>query len=254
MKEIPATARRALEAYGGEPFWRQARSIRASVSASGLAFVLKGQRPFHRIAVECDVREPLARLSPVDAAGSSGVLRGGNAFLENPRGSVIGRRENARTYFPYGRRLFWWDSLDQTYFAGYALWNYLVFPALLLREDIRWQETGPNRLLAVFPGNIPTHSPVQEFLFDPASGLLRQHNYTAEVMGGWANAANVIVEHGVWNSIPYPSHRRVTPRKKDGAPAGGPVLIDLTIHDWKVTSADFPEQEDLQLSLFNKGE
>jgi len=46
----------------------------------------------------------------------------------------------------------------------------------------------------------------------------------------------------------------VTPRKKDGAPAGGPVLIDLTIHDWKVTSADFPEQEDLQLSLFNKGE
>jgi len=254
MNEIPATARRALEAYGGEPFWRQARSIRASVSASGLAFVLKGQRPFHRIAVECDVREPLARLSPVDAAGSSGVLRGGNAFLENPRGSVIGRRENARTYFPYGRRLFWWDSLDQTYFAGYALWNYLVFPALLLREDIRWQETGPNRLLAVFPGNIPTHSPVQEFLFDPASGLLRQHNYTAEVMGGWANAANVIVEHGVWNSIPYPSHRRVTPRKKDGAPAGGPVLIDLTIHDWKVTSADFPEQEDLQLSLFNKGE
>jgi len=254
MNEIPATARRALEAYGGEPFWRQARSIRASVSASGLAFVLKGQRPFHRIAVECDVREPLARLSPVDAAGSSGVLRGGNAFLENPRGSVIGRRENARTYFPYGRRLFWWDSLDQTYFAGYALWNYLVFPALLLREDIRWQETGPNRLLAVFPGNIPTHSPVQEFLFDPASGLLRQHNYTAEVMGGWANAANVIVEHGVWNSIPYPSHRRVTPRKKDGAPAGGPVLIDLTIHDWKVTSADFPEQEDLQLSPFNKGE
>jgi len=254
MNEIPATAHRALEAYGGEPFWRQARSIRASVSASGLAFVLKGQRPFHRIAVECDVREPLARLSPVDAAGSSGVLRGGNAFLENPRGSVIGRRENARTYFPYGRRLFWWDSLDQTYFAGYALWNYLVFPALLLREDIRWQETGPNRLLAVFPGNIPTHSPVQEFLFDPASGLLRQHNYTAEVMGGWANAANVIVEHGVWNSIPYPSHRRVTPRKKDGAPAGGPVLIDLTIHDWKVTSADFPEQEDLQLSLFNKGE
>lgn len=236
MNEIPATARRALEAYGGEPFWRQARSIRASVSASGLAFVLKGQRPFHRIAVECDVREPLARLTPVDAAGSSGVLRGGTAFLENPRGSVIGRRENARTYFPYGRRLFWWDSLDQTYFAGYALWNYLVFPALLLREDIRWQETGPNRLLAVFPGNIPTHSPVQEFLFDPASGLLRQHNYTAEVMGGWAKAANVIVEHGVWNGIPFPSHRRVTPRKKDGAPAGGPVLIDLVIHNGSISS------------------
>jgi hypothetical protein len=234
MNEILATARRALEAYGGEPFWRQARSIRATVSASGLAFVLKGQRPFHWIAVECDVREPLARLTPVDAAGSSGVLRGGDAILESPQGLEIARRPDARSFFPYGRRLFRWDSLDQTYFAGYALWNYLVFPALLLREDIRWEDSGPNRLIATFTGRIPTHSPVQEFLFDPASGLLRQHNYTAEVMGGWANAANVIVEHGVWNGIPYPSRRRVTPRKKDGSPSGGPVLIDLIIHDWKV--------------------
>lgn len=240
MNEIPATARCVLEAYGGESFWRQARSIRATVSASGLAFVLKGQRHFHRISVECDVREPFARLTPVDAAGSSGVLRGGDAFLENPRGREIGRRENARTYFPYGRRLFWWDSLDQTYFAGYALWNYLVFPALLLREDIRWEDSGPNRLIASFPGHIPTHSPVQEFLFDPSSGLLRQHNYTAEVMGAWARAANVIVEHGAWNGIFYPSHRRVTPRKKDGSPSGGPVLIDLLIHDWEVNPARLP--------------
>ena len=149
---------------------------------------------------------------------------------------MIARRRNARSFFPYGRRLFWWDSLDQTYFAGYALWNYLVFPALLLREDIRWEETGQSRLLARFPENIPTHSPVQEFLFDPVSGLLRQHNYTAGVMGGWAKAANTVIAHGTWNEIPYPSHRRVTPRRKDGTPSGRPVLIDLIIHDWSVTS------------------
>jgi hypothetical protein len=77
---------------------------------------------------------------------------------------------------------------------------------------------------------------VQEFLFDSVSGLLLQHNYTAEVMGGWAKAANAVIAHGTWNGIPYPSHRRVTPRKKDGIPAGGPVLIDLIIHDWYVTS------------------
>ena len=171
---------------------------------------------------------------PIDAAGNSGVLKGGDVSLENPSGSVIAHRRNARSFFPYGRRLFWWDSLDQAYFAGYALWNYLLFPALLLREDIRWEETGPNRLLARFPENIPTHSPAQEFLFDPDSGLLSQHNYTAEVMGGWAKAANVVVGHGAWNGIPYPSHRRVTPRKKDGSPSGGPVLIDLVVHDWEV--------------------
>jgi hypothetical protein len=237
MNALPATARRALEAYGGELFWRQARSIRAIVSTTGLAFVLKGQRPFRRIGVECGVREPFTRLTPMDAAGNSGVLRRGDVFLENSTGSVIAHRQNARSFFPYGRRLFWWDSLDQTYFAGYALWNYLVFPALLLRQDIDWEETGANRLLARFPEHIPTHSPVQEFLFDPVSGLLRQHNYTAEVMGGWAKAANTVIAHGTWNGIPYPAHRRVTPRKKDGSPAGGPVLIDLIIHDWSVVSS-----------------
>jgi hypothetical protein len=234
MSSPPVTLQKALAAYGGEAFWRAARSIRATVSTSGLAFVLKWRKSFHRIDVECGVREPFTRLTPMDAAGNSGVLRRGDVFLENPSGAVIAHRRNARSFFPYGRRLFWWDCLDQTYFAGYALWNYLAFPALLLREDIRWEDAGPSRLLARFPETIPTHSPVQDFLFDPVSGLLLQHNYTAEVMGGWAKAANAIIAHGTSNGIPYPSHRLVTPRKKDGSPAGGPVLIDLFIHDWSV--------------------
>jgi hypothetical protein len=239
MNSPPVTLQKALAAYGGEFLWRQARSIRATVSTSGLAFVLKRQRPFDRIDFLCTVGEPIVRLTPIDRSGHTGILKNGDVFLEDPSETMIARRENARSFFPYGRRLFWWDSLDQTYFAGYALWNYLAFPSLLLRNDIRWEETGPHRLRATFPENIPTHCRVQEFLFDPASGLLRQHNYTAEVMGGWAKAANAVIEHGAWNGIPFPSHRLVTPRKKDGSPAGGPVLIDLVIHDWAV-SPDSP--------------
>ena len=159
MSSPPVTLQKALAAYGGEAFWRTARSIRATVSTSGLAFALKWQKPFRRIGVECEVREPFTRLTPIDAAGNSGVLRNGDVFLENPSGSVIAHRRNARSFFPYGRRLFWWDSLDQTYFAGYALWNYLVFPALLLREDIRWEETGPNRLLATLSRKHPDAQP-----------------------------------------------------------------------------------------------
>lgn len=234
MNDIAATARRALDAYGGEAFWRAARTVRATVSTTGLAFVLKGQRPFRRVAVECDVRSPMTRIAPVHPDGTTGILRGSDVFLEKPPGREIARRENARSFFPGGRRLFRWDSLDQTYFAGYALWNYLCFPALLLREDIRWQEAGPNRLAAEFPAGIPTHCPVQEFLFEAETGLLRQHNYTAEIIGGWARAANVVVGHGSWSGIPYPSHRRVTPRKKDGSASRGPLLIDLVIHEWAV--------------------
>ena len=236
MNERPDTLQRALDVYGGEAFWRQARTIRATVSTTGLAFVLKRQKPFRRVAVECDVRRPMTRIAPVNPDGTVGILRGGDTFLEKPPGREIGRRENARAFFPYGRRLFWWDSLDQSYFAGYALWNYLAFPSLLLRQDIRWRQAGPNRLMAVFPAHIPTHCPMQEFLFDPASGLLLQHNYTAEIIGGWAKAANAVVEHGVWNGIPFPSRRIVTPRKKDGSPSAGPVLIDLAVHEWSVSS------------------
>jgi len=236
MNSLPGTARRALDAYGGEGFWREARSIRATVSTSGLAFILKWQRPFDRIAVRCTVGEPIVHLTPIDRLGNTGVLKNGDVFLENPSGVTIDSRERARSFFPYGRRLFWWDSLDQTYFAGYALWNYLAFPSLLLRDDIQWEGTGQYRLRATFSEGIPTHSRVQEFLFDPVSDLLLQHNYTAEVMGGWAKAANVVTAHGTWRGIPFPCHRSVTPRKKDGSPAGRPVLIDLTIHDWSVVS------------------
>jgi hypothetical protein len=217
VNSLPATARHALDVHGGESFWRTARSVQAVVSASGLAFVLKRQRPFDRVAVQCAVGEPHVRLTPIDRSGNTGVLKNGNVFLEDPSGITIARRESARSFFPYGRRLFWWDSLDQTYFAGYALWNYPAFPSLLLREDIRWEETDPHRLQAIFPDHIPTHSRAQEFLFDPVSGLLLQHNYTAEVMGGWAKAANVVIEHGKWRGLPFPSHRHVTPRKKDGS-------------------------------------
>jgi hypothetical protein len=235
MNALTSAACHALDAYGGESFWRKARSVRAVVSASGLAFVLKWQRPFDRITVRCAVGEPLVRLTPIDRSGDAGLLKNGDVFLEDPSGITIAHREDARAFFPCGRRLFWWDSLDQTYFAGYALWNYLTFPSLLLREDIPWEQTGPHRLRATFPENVPTHSRVQEFFFDPLSGRLLQHNYTAEVMGGWAKAANVIVKHSAWNGIPFPSHRRVTPRKKDGSPARGPVLIDLVVHDWSVS-------------------
>ena len=56
--------------------------------------------------------------------------------IEDAKGNILETRRAARDYFPYERRMFWWDRLDQTYFVCYALWNYLTMPALLLRSDI----------------------------------------------------------------------------------------------------------------------
>jgi hypothetical protein len=115
MNSPPVTLQKALAAYGGEAFWRVARSIRATVSTSGLAFVLKWQKPFRRIGVECGVREPITRLTPIDEAGNIGVLRQGDVFLENPSGSVIARRRNARSF-----------SLTAGAFSGGTAWIRLI--------------------------------------------------------------------------------------------------------------------------------
>jgi hypothetical protein len=87
---------------------------------------------------------------------------------------------------------------------------------------------------ATFGPGIPSHSAVQRFHFDPETGLLRQHDYTAEVFGGWAKAANVVLAHGEWDGVPYPSRRWVTPRKPDGKPRRFPLLVGIEISDWRL--------------------
>jgi hypothetical protein len=223
-----------LEAYGGEARWQAARSVEACVSASGWAFRLKFQHPDDHIAVSLTVGRPLARYTPATPMGMTAVLDGQSVRLEDDAGKVVESRDDPARFFPYGRRALWWDALDRAYFSAYALWNYLTFPSLLLRPDITWTELPGSRLEGRFPASLPTHSELQTFYIDPASGRLLRHDYTAKVFGNWAKAANVVLEHGTSDGIPYPSRRRVTPVGSGGRPLPGPVLVDIDIHSWQL--------------------
>jgi hypothetical protein len=99
--------------------------------------------------VEVDVSRPWTKLH-LGLEGMVGVLEGGDVRLETSAGQVLASRDNARRLFPGGRPRFWWDLLDQVYFAGYALWNYLAFPALPLRGDIVWNAISAWSLEATF--------------------------------------------------------------------------------------------------------
>lgn len=151
--------------------------------------------------------------------------------VETPQGELLDERRAARSCFGPGRRWLYWDRLDQTYFACYAAWNYFTLPALLLREDIAWQELEPGLLEARFPAELPTHSAVQRFRFDTESGLLRQHDYTADIIGRWAHAARVVLDHGEHAGVPYPRRMRMTPRAHDGTPRSGPELVAVEAHE-----------------------
>ncbi|NTV99319.1 MAG: hypothetical protein HGA70_09165 [Chlorobiaceae bacterium] len=233
---VSETAEKAIAAYGGRELWQKAEKLEVEVSAKGLAFVLKRRPFFNRVKMTESVHLPFSTLAPIgNDPKITGVLDGHDVRLEDRTGKVIAERKNAREFFRIGRRLFWWDDLDMSYFANYASWNYFTLPALLMRDDIGWKELEPGVLEARFPESIPTHSRVQLFRFDRGSGLLLQHDYTADIISPLARASNVVLKHTRnRDGLLYPSERRVTPRGPEGKPLAGPVLIHLDIHDYRL--------------------
>ncbi len=233
---LTETAEKAIAAYGGRKLWENAQTLETEISASGLAFTLK-RRPFFRHAsMVLDVHRPFSTLTPIGRnPGIMGVLDGLDVRLENKEGRVLSERRNARDYFQIGRRLFSWDDLDMSYFANYASWNYFTLPVLLMCQEIEWKELEPGWLEARFPDEIPTHSRVQRFRFDRETGLLIQHDYTADIISPLTAASNVVLQHAHNSAgLVYPSIRRVTPKGPKGKPLGGPVLIHLEIHDFRL--------------------
>ena len=230
------TSQKAVDAYGGKDLWAKAKSLEVEFSARGLAFVFK-QRPIFRHArITMEISRPFSRITPIGRKGDiSGILDGADVRLEDANGNLIRERKDARQYFPGGRRFLYWDDLDMSYFANYAMWNYLTLPALLMREDIIWNEIEEGLLEATFPKQIPTHSQRQCFRFDQETGLLLQHDYTAEVISSLAKAAHVVLDHSEIDGLRFTSHRRVTPRSAKGKPMRGPTLIEITIHDYHLT-------------------
>lgn len=232
---LTATAQAAIQAYGGETLWREAKFIEAEFSVRGWAFRLKWRPFFDHAHIKLDVELPFSRITPIgNDLGVVAVLDGEDVHLENLNGDITKFRSGARHYFPYGRRAFYWDDLDMGYFANYAFWNYFTLPKLLMRDDIRWVEKKYGVLHAFFPDHIPTHSREQQFTFDTNTGLLKQHDYTAEVFSGLATAAHVIHAHDTKNGVTYPSRRVITPRASSGKAFRAPVLIDITVHDLKM--------------------
>ncbi len=232
---LSPTAQKAINAYGGAEIWQKYKYIEAEVSVSGLAFILK-QRPFFDHAkIKMELERPFSKITPIGKNNAiSGVLDGESVCLVDANGKILSERKNARSYFTFGRRLFYWDDLDMAYFANYAFWNYFTLPKLLLNDKIEWIEKSEGVLQAVFPENIPTHSQKQEFIFDTASGLLLQHNYTADIISKLAKAANVVTEHQKTAQWTYPSARRVTPRTPKGKALNNPILIDIRVHHFKL--------------------
>lgn len=218
-----------VAAYGGAARWRAAEVVEAGVAVRGPLIEQRRGLTYPGLAVTAQVHRPSIRLAGFEDPGVVAVLDGHDVRTETVAGEPLDARPGARDYFPdQGDREQRWDTLDMAYFLGYALWNYLTLPALLLRADVEWRELSATTLEGRFPPEVPTHCEVQEYDFDAGTSLLRAYRYTAEVFGAWAKADHLVDEHSEAGGVPFPSRRRVLAR------GAGAVVIELEVDQYRL--------------------
>lgn len=207
----PSLLEKAITAHGGRQRWQSLNVIEAAFSSSGLAFTAHMQpfalRNLH-IAVSPHAQHVV--LHDFCHPGWRGIWTPNHVELRDENNRLIAEREEPRKQFSHIIKTIRWDKLDILYFGGYALWNYLSFPFILESPGIQLTELG-NAIEATFPEDFPTHSRLQSFHISDA-GLLTRHDYTADVIGGWATAANYCLSNTQADGLRLYTRRRVYPR------------------------------------------
>lgn len=228
--DVPDRLQTILDAHGGLDYWRSLSYVDVEMSAWGFLFKAKRITPLSHARLTINTRSPEVVMHDFPAPGCQAVLRGPDRVeIRDASGDVVEGRDNPRAAFRHPRRLVKWDALDFTYFSGYAMWGYLTLPFLLLHPGVRYEVAG-NCVEVRFPPEVPAHSEVQRLSFDDSGRLLR-HDYTAEVVGGWAKAAHLCRDYRQFGGLWAPTTRRVYPRGPFGRPLPGPTLVALDIHD-----------------------
>lgn len=222
-----------IAAHGGAERWRSISSVELEIDAGGWMFPLRGITNIPRV-LRVDARAQRVELVATATDPRRGVYTPDHVELVTADGRTE-TRDHPRDRM--GLLRLRWDWRDFMYFAGYAWWNYVTLPFVLAGPGFVLRELSPRRvrgetwrrLHATFPPELHTHSRKQVFWFDP-QGLLRRHDYRADVMGFWAYARHVVDEHRTFDGLVVPTRRRVRPRVPWlDLPVPVPPLITLDV-------------------------
>jgi hypothetical protein len=190
-----------IEAHGGQAAFEELPGVELRVRCAGLALAMKLRpRALADVRATVDLHEPCVHFAGL------GTWRG-----TDPRPPRMPWR------FP-------WRDADVTYFAGYALWNYLAAPFIWAACDVR--ELPRRRLALTFPPDVTTHSRKQVAYLDEQARIARL-DYTAQVFGPWARAQNVCLRYADCGGVLFAVRRRVTPRGL----ARGPTLVAIALDE-----------------------
>ena len=224
-----------IRAHGGLERWNAHTHVRAHLRNGGALWAWKGQEG---VLDEIDVRVELHRQFASHFPFGDPELR--TAFTQdhvailNGAGPVA-QRDDPRAAFAGHAETTPWDRLHLAYFCGYAMWTYLTAPFSFALPGVRcedlgdWAERGETwrRLRVTFPDEIATHCSQQTFYYGE-DGLLRRHDYTAEVVGG-GPAAHYASAYGEFDGIMVPTKRRAYPIGEDGTVLHQPLLVSIDL-------------------------
>lgn len=229
-------AQEILAAHGGAALWESLQALDVELSAAGFLFTAKRVLPRPHLRVSVQVQPMEVTLHGYPRAGHHVVLFADSTLRWwGPEGELVTQRSQPRSAFHHLRRQLYWDELDFAYFCGYALWNYMCMPWLLSRRDLANVEVLPRskggwqRLRVAFSPAVVTHCQAQTFYFNERWQLCR-HDYTAEVVGGWAKAAHMSTDYREFDGLVLPTRRRVYPTLLGSGPLPWPTLVALDIH------------------------
>jgi hypothetical protein len=234
--------RLTLDAHGGLERWRTFEHVSAHLRTGGVLWALKRQQSvLDDVNVRVALRREWASHAPFVEPHWRTSFEPDRVAIEATDGRVVEERRRPREAFVGHGVETPWDRLQLAYFAGYAMWTYLTTPFLFTMDGVAteelepWRENGEvwRRLKVTFPHSIATHSTVQTFYLG-SDGLLRRHDYDAEVLGG-TPAAHYVYDYQEFSGILVPTRRRVLGRRPDGTPVPDPLIVTIDLSEVEFT-------------------
>jgi len=228
-----------IDTYGGLERWNSYQQLTATIHGGGAIWTLKGQEgAVDDYTTRVDLHRQYASHS-FPGPGLYSVYTPDRVAVEKESGEVVQERTDPRAAFAGHRLTTPWDKLHLAYFAGYAMWTYLTEPFSLATPGVDveeldpWQEEGETwrRLRAVFPDALTGHTEENIYYID-ANGLIRRHDYLAEVLGEDAQvAAHLVAGHREFDGIVVPTERRIWRIGEDGHPVKDMLSVSIDVSD-----------------------